>query len=197
MGQDIKVITKEAKKEVQKIADTVNIEEVNKLLGLEMEDNKGFVLTKQSLKNIGEWALNGKSQTEIRNSLELSPTEWAYLLKVCPQVMCIMERSTAYAEILIAGNLMELALGGRKVKKRMPMKKKIYEDGKVVGEEFEIVEWEEELPPSEKATIYIAEHKLDENFSDKPKSSSKEYREIVESLSEEERQAIKDANDNG
>ena len=98
-------IREKVKREAERIADTyVNIPEINKILGLSDEvKDSGFVLTKQTLKNIAEWALDGKSQTEIANKLELSPTEWAFLIKQCPAVMMIMERSTAYADIAVAG----------------------------------------------------------------------------------------------
>lgn len=187
-------IREKVKREAERIADTyVNIPEINKILGLSDEvENSDFVLTKQTLKNIAEWALDGKSQTEIANKLELSPTEWAFLIKQCPAVMMIMERSTAYADIAVAGTLLQVALGGRKIKKKVPMKVKTYDEcGRVCGEDYKIVEIEEEAEPNFYALKYLAEHKLSEKLGDKSASNTNEkHKEFVESFDADEDEVL-------
>ena len=63
------------KNELKAITDTVDIDLTNQVLDMSgnMED---FKLTKKTLTNIAKWALDGKSQFEIAQNLELSKKEW-------------------------------------------------------------------------------------------------------------------------
>ena len=106
MGLDKKQVLKK----VEKIANTIDLKSLNLQLEGVVDD---FQLTNKTLRNIAEWALDGKSETEIRNNLELSPYEWEYLKKVCPSMLLVMQHSYAYADVVVAGSLLQTALGGQ------------------------------------------------------------------------------------
>lgn len=186
---------KDINKELKKITDTVDINLTNKVLDLS-EEIKYFHLTKKTLNNIAKWALDGKSQFEIRQNLELSQKEWSYLIKVCPAILLVMQHSQAYADIVVAGTLYQTAIGGHKIHKKIPMKVKDYgyneDTGKswVVGEHVEVVEYDEVQPSNPYLLKYLAENKLSENFGKVKTDNSKEHREVVDVMSEEELKLI-------
>ncbi len=181
---------KELKEELKQITDTVDIDMTNQVIQMSEELGK-FELTKKTLNNIAKWALDGKSQFEIAQNLELSKKEWAYLCKVCPAILFVMQHSQAYADIVIAGSLYQTAIGGHTIKKRVPIKIKEYNDyGKCIGEHIEIVEYDETQPPNPYLLKYLAENKLSEQFGKVKVDNSKEHRKVVDVMSEEELEAI-------
>lgn len=186
---------KEIKAELDKITDTVDIDLTNKVIDLSGQIEK-FHLTKKTLNNIAKWALDGKSQFEIAQNLELSTKEWEYLIKICPAIIFVMQHSQAYADVVVAGTLYQTAIGGHKIHKKIPMKVKDYgyneDTGKswVVGEHIEMVEYDEEQPPNPYLLKYLAENKLSENFGKVKTDNSKEHREVVDVMSEEELKLI-------
>ena len=181
------------KQELKKITDTVDINITNKVLDLSGEV-KNFRLTKKTLENIAKWALDGKSQFEIRQNLELSDKEWLYLIKVCPAILLVMEHSQAYADIVIAGSLYQTAIGGHTIHRKQPIKIKEYEvvgdKSIVVGEHIEYAEWDEVQPSNPYLLKYLAENKLSENFGKVKTDNSKEHREVVDIMSDEELKII-------
>lgn len=179
---------KELKDELNKITDTVDIELTNQVLKL--GDLEKFQLTKRTLNNIAKWALDGKSQFEIAQNLELSDREWKYLLKVCPAILLVMHHSQAYADIVVAGTLYQTAIGGHTIHKKVPIKIKEYDNGRVVGEHVEIVEFDEVQPSNPYLLKYLAENKLSENFGKTKIDNSKEHREVVDVMSDEELKII-------
>ena len=68
----------------------------------------------------------------------------------------------------------------------MPTKKKIYEDGRVVGEETELIWVEEELPPNPLLLKFIAEKKLNEKLGENANADKKDLKGIVDNLSAED-----------
>ena len=180
---------RELKKELNKITDTVDIELTNKVLDLSGEMQK-FQLTKKTLTNIAKWALDGKSQFEIAQNLELSKKEWAYLCKVCPTILLVMQHSQAYADIVVAGTLYQTAIGGHKLHKKIPIKIKEYDNGRVVGEHIEYAEYDEIQPSNPYLLKYLAENKLSEQFGKVKIDNSKEHREVVDVMSDEELKLI-------
>ena len=170
-------------KEIKDISDTIDYDFTNQLIDKSSLMN-GFELSKKTITNIGRWALDGKSELDIRNNLELSKKEWDYLCSVCPSIVFVMKRSYTFADLIVAGTLYQVGVGGYTIKKKMPMKIKEYEDGKVVSEHIEIVEYDEEQPPNPNILKYLAEHKLSEKFGEKQVDNSKEHREIIEVLDE-------------
>ena len=182
---------KDIKEELTKITDTVDIDMANKVIELSGEFENDFQITKRTLTNIAKWALDGKSQHEIQQNLELNDKEWKYLLRVCPSILLVMQRSTSYADLVVAGTLYQTAIGGHTIKKRMPIKIKEYNDyGKCVGEHVEMVEYEEVQAPNPYLLKYLAENKLSENFGKAKIDNSKEHREIVDIMSDEELKMI-------
>lgn len=181
---------KELKKELKKITDTVDIDFTNHIIDLSGE-LETFHLTKKTLENIAKWALDGKSQFEIRQNLELSKNEWNYLLKVCPSILLVMQHSQAYADLVVAGTLYQTAIGGHMIHKKMPIKIKEYNDyGKVVGEHVEYAEWDEVQPANPYLLKYLAENKLSEQFGKVKTDNSKEHKEIIDVMTEEELKLI-------
>ena len=191
---------KELKQELKKITDTVNIELTNKVLNMS-EEIKDFQLTKKTLNNIAKWELDGKSQFEIAQNLELSKKEWEYLCNVCPSILLVMQHSQAYADIVIAGSLYQTAIGGNTIHKKMPIKVKDYgyneDTGKswVVGEHIEYAEWDEVQPSNPYLLKYLAENKLSENFGKVKVDNSKEHREVIDAMTEEELKTIESLNE--
>lgn len=185
---------RDIKKELNKITDTVDIDTTNKVLALS-EEMQDYKITKKTLNNIAKWALDGKSQFEIAQSLELSKKEWAYLCQVCPAILLVMQHSQAYADIVVAGTLYQTAIGGHTIKKRQPLKIRDFDDtGRVIGEHYEIVEFDEVQPANPYLLKYLAEHKLSENFGDVKTDNSKEHRDIVDAMSDEELKMIEKLN---
>ena len=185
---------KELKQELKKITDTVNIELTNKVLNMS-EEIKDFKLTEKTLNNIAKWALDGKSQFEIAQNLELSKKEWAYLCNVCPSILLVMQHSQAYADIVIAGSLYQTAIGGHTIHKKVPIKIKDYDNGRVVGEHIEFAEWDEVQPSNPYLLKYLAENKLSENFGKVKTDNSKEHREVIDAMTEEELKTIESLNE--
>ena len=184
----------ELKQELKKITDTVNIELTNKVFNLS-DEIKDFKLTEKTLNNIAKWALDGKSQFEIAQNLELSKKEWAYLCNVCPAILLVMQHSQAYADIVIAGSLYQTAIGGHTIHKKAPIKIKEYKDGRVVGEHIEYAEWDEVQPSNPYLLKYLAENKLSENFGKVKTDNSKEHREVIDAMTEEELKTIESLNE--
>ena len=168
-------------KDIKTISDSIDYDFTNQIID-KSSLMKGFELSKKTITNIGRWALDGKSELDIRNNLELSKKEWDYLCSVCPSIVFVMKRSYTFADLIVAGTLYQVGVGGYTIKKKMPMKIKEYEDGKVVSEHIEIVEYDEEQPPNPNILKYLAEHKLSEKFGEKQVDNSSEHRKIIEVL---------------
>ena len=153
-----------------------------------------FAVSKSTLANISSWALNGDSDQAIRKKLDLTKHQWAILCSVCPTLIMIMEHSRAMADMVVAGSLFQTAIGGKRIKKQVPVKYKVYdESGKVEREEYKIVEIEEELPPNPMLLKFLAENKLSEQFGDKRGVDDKKIKDFVDNLSPEDRALLEAA----
>ena len=182
-------IKNEIKKELKTITDTVDIDSVN--IALDNAGIKKLDLSQKTLMNIGKWCLDGKSEFEIRQNLELSLQEWNYLLRTCPAIVAVMQHSMAYAEMIVGGTLFQTAIGGKVIKKKVPMKVHEYNEyGKVCGEHYEMVEVEEVTQPNPYLLKFLAENKLSEQFGSKKVDNSKEYKDIIDTMTEDEINAI-------
>lgn len=176
--------------EVEKYIENVNLEYVNDILGDKLP-NKDFKIDQQTIRNISDWALNGSSDSEIRQKLSLSKKEWSILLTICPSILIVMSESRALADMVIAGSIFKVAIGGYKMPKKMPLKVKDYDShGKVCGEHYEIIEYEETLPPNPYLLKFLAEHKLSEKFGDKKVDNTDRLKELVENLSDKDKALI-------
>ena len=177
---------KKAQDIAKKYASLINIDTLNKVIE-ESGKLEDFELSKTTIQNISKWALDGKSDVEIRENLELTNAQWAMLLTICPSLMIVMQHSRALADTMIAGSLFQTAIGGKRIKKQQPVKVRDYdENGKVIGEHYEIAEYEEELPPNPILLKFLAEHKLSEQFGENKVDNSKEIKDVVETMSAEE-----------
>jgi len=182
---------------VKELTKSVDIKTVNQLLA--NTELKSFDMNKSTLTNIAEWALNGESDTEIRKHLNLNKNQWAILVTVCPTLLLIMKETRALADVVIAGSLFQTAIGGKRVKKQVPVKFKKYdENGKAYEEDYKIIEIEEELPPNPLLLKFLAEHKLSEKLGENADKGESNYKNMVDSLTPEERaliEAMKKASD--
>ena len=169
---------------IKELAKSVDTKLVNELL--EQTDLNDFEMTKATIENIAEWCLNGNSDTEIRQKLSLNKHQWGVLVACCPTLLVVMQQSRSLAEVVLAGSLFQRAVGGKIVKKQTVVKKKIYEDGKVIGEENEIVWLEEELPPEPSLLKFLAEKKLNEKLGEYANKTTDSYKNVVNNLTDED-----------
>ena len=187
-------IKNEIKRELKTITDTVDLDMVNQQLSIGGINN--IEISSKTLMNIGKWCLDGKSEYEIKQNLELSDSEWRYLLTVCPAIVVVMQHTLAYADMIVGGTLFQTAIGGKIIKRKVPVKIKEYdfnpETGKswVIGEKYEMVEVEEETQPNPYLLKFLAENKLSEKFGDKKTDNTREYKDVIESMTEEQIKAI-------
>lgn len=186
MGRPKKIHEKlENDDETTKLIAKVDIDFVNKIIGSsgEMQD---FAISKSTLANISSWALNGESDKDIREHLDLTEHQFAILCTVCPTLLIIMERSRAMADLIIAGSLVQTAIGGKHIKKQQIVKVGKYEDGIKVGEEIKTVWVEEELPPNPMLLKFLAENKLSEKFGESKGVDDEKMRQLADGFSERE-----------
>lgn len=171
---------------IKELANSVDTNVVNAIL--QNTELKDFEMNKSTITNIAEWALNGESDTEIRKHLALNKSQWAILVTICPTLLLVIRESRALADIVIAGSLFQTAVGGRRIKKQVPVKYKVYgENGKVEREDYKIVEIEEELPPNPLLLKFLAEHKFSEKMGENSDKKDNDYKKIVDNLSPKER----------
>ena len=180
--------------QLNEISGSFDLDSVN--IALKSQGINKLQISKKTLVNIGKWILDGKSEMEIRNNLELTAQEWAYLLKNCPALVIVMQQSTAYADIIVGGTLLQTAIGGKIVRKKVPMKVKDYADGKIIGEHYEYVEVEEVTQPNPMLLKFLAENKLSEKFGGKTPDNSKEYHDVIENMTPEQIKIIEEYNKN-
>lgn len=177
---------KEIDKIVKEYSQDIDLPLINEILG-----DKGmndFELTPQVLRNIGEWALNGSSNEEIRTKLELTPTQWKLLVAICPVLVYVMKSSRALADTIVAGSLFQTAIGGKRVRKQVPVRVHEYDDkGRICGEHYDTMEVWEELPPNPQLLKFLAEKKLSEKFGEQSVDSTSRYAEIINNMTPEER----------
>ena len=167
----------------------VDTEVVNKVLESKIKD---FNISKKTLENIATWCLNGEDEEKVRANLELTKREWNVLLSTCPEIVEIMQDSYLVADIVVAGTLYQTAIGGRKIKKQVPLKVKEYDDtGKVIGEHYDIITLEEELPPNGFLLKFLAENKMRDKFATaNHNNKTKDFSKYIDNMTDEEKQAI-------
>ena len=182
---------------IKELANNVDIKTVNQLLA--QTELANFEMNKSTITNIAEWALNGESDNEIRKRLDLNKTQWSILVTVCPTLLLVMRDSRALADVVLAGSLFQTAIGGKKIKKQVPVKYKKYDDkGKPYEEDYKIIEIEEELPPNPLLLKFLAERKMNEKLGENQIKNESDYKKMVENLTPEERaliEAMKKASD--
>lgn len=146
-------------------------------------------LSKQVVKNIAEWSLNGEDRQEIAKRLEMTPKQFDTLCSICPVLVMVMEQGKELANILVVGSLYQTAIGGQIVREQQIVRLHDYNDnGDIVGEHYEKVWVEKELPPNALLLKFIAEKKLSEKFGDKQNDQDKVINESIKSMTPEELQ---------
>lgn len=175
-----------------KLISKVDIDFVNQMIG-KSEDMQDFAISKSTLANISSWALNGESDKEIREHLDLTEHQFAILCTVCPTLLLIMDRSRAMADLIVAGSLFQTAIGGKRIKKQQIVKVGDYENGIKVGEHVEKHWVEEELPPRPELLKFLAENKLSEQFGERKGVDEEKMKELADSLSARDRALIEEA----
>ena len=187
-----------AKKETQKdnltqeLIKSADIDYVNKMLE-NSEDLKEFKISKSTLSNIASWALNGESDKDIREHLDLNKHQFAILCTVCPTLIVIMDRSRAMADLIVAGSLFQTAVGGKYVRKQQLIKVGDYENGIKIGEHVEKQWVEEELPPNPMLLKFLAENKLSEQFGESKGVDEEKMKKLADSFSDRDRALIEQA----
>lgn len=173
-----------------KYINLVDYDMVNKMI--EITDNKDLgKISKKTINNIAKWALNGASEKEIATNLELTEKQFRTLASICPIVVYVMQESREYADIVVAGSLLQRAIGGTIVRHQQAVKVNDYDnEGNKIGEHVEIVNLEEELPPDSNLLKYLAEHKLSEKFGKGKTDSDERIKKVVNELSEEQLKQI-------
>lgn len=186
-------MSKNKDKTTEQLIKQADIDYINKLLS-KTDDMGDFAMSPSTLSNIAGWALNGASDQEIRKNLDLNKHQWAILCTVCPTMIMIMQHSRAMADMVVAGSLFQTAIGGKRIKKQQPVRVREYDEkGLVCGEHYEVIEIEEELPPNPVLLKFLAENKLSEQFGDKKTNRNEKLRELVDSLSPEDKALIEAA----
>ena len=178
--------------ETTKLIAKVDIDFVNNMIA-KSEEMQDFAISKSTLANIASWALNGESDKDIREHLDLTNHQFAILCTVCPTLLLIMDRSRAMADLIIAGSLVQTAIGGKRVRKQQPVKVSVYEDGVKVGEKIEIVTVEEELPPNPMLLKFLAENKLNEKFGESRGIDEDKIKQFADGMSARDIALIKEA----
>lgn len=186
-------MSKNKDKTTEQLIKQADIDYINKMLS-KTDDMDDFAMSQSTLSNIAGWALNGASDQEIRKNLDLNKHQWAILCTVCPTMIMIMQHSRAMADMVVAGSLFQTAIGGKRIKKQQPVRVREYDEkGLVCGEHYEVIEIEEELPPNPVLLKFLAENKLSEQFGDKKTNRNEKLRELVDSLSPEDKALIEAA----
>ena len=159
---------------------------INHVLSITKNEDLGKI-SKQVVKNIAEWSLNGDDRKQIAEKLELTPRQFETLCRICPVLVHIMETGVEMANIIATGSLFQTAIGGQFIKKQVVVKVKEYDDdGKVIGEHYEKMWVEEELPPNPILLKFIAENKLSERFGDKKSEQDKVIKDSIINMTKEE-----------
>ena len=186
-------MSKKTDKTTEQLIKQADIDYINKMLS-KSGDMNDFAMSPSTLSNIAGRALNGASDQEIRKNLDLNKHQWAILCTVCPTMIMIMQHSRAMADMVVAGSLFQTAIGGKRIKKQQPVRVREYDEkGLVCGEHYEVIEIEEELPPNPVLLKFLAENKLSEQFGDKKTNRNEKLRELVDSLSPEDKALIEAA----
>lgn len=170
----------------------IDIDTINRMIKISGNKDLGEI-SKKTITNIAKWALNGSSNKEIANNLELTEKQFRVLVSICPVLMYVMQSSRELADIVVVGALFDTAIGGKIIRKQQLVKIKNYtEDGRVVGEHLE-KEWvEEELPPNPFLLKFLAEHKLSEKFGKEKEDKDQEVVSIVNGLDDKDLELMKE-----
>lgn len=169
----------------------IDFDLVNKSLQLTGDNALNIELSKKTIQNISKWALNGESDNEIANNLELTNKQFQFLCQVCPVLIYVMQQSRAMADVVVAGTLFETAVGGKVVRKQVLSRVTEYDEkGKPLKTYSQPIWVEEELPPNADLLKFLAKNKLSEKFGNTQVNVDSDNRRVIENMTKEELDAI-------
>lgn len=161
----------------------IDIDTINDMIKISGHEDLGKI-SKKTITNIAKWALNGSSNKEIANNLELTDKQFKILVSICPVIMYIMQNSRELADVVIAGTLFDTAIGGKKIREEQVYRVHDYNEfGKPCSEHLEKIEVVKELPPNPYLLKFIAENRFSEKFGNKGEDKDQEVVGIVNGLS--------------
>jgi len=150
-------------------------------------------LFKQLIKNIYEWSINGKNHNEIAQYLTLSKKEFDDLLHKYPEMMGAMVKGKEFANTMLSMSMYEMAMGKRTVRRQVPVKEDVYEDGRKTGTITKLMWVEEEIPANVKfnALKFLLENQVPEVYGKMNKEKDEnEYAKALSNLSEADKKAL-------
>lgn len=150
-------------------------------------------LFKQVIKNIYEWSINGKNHNEIAQYLSLTKKEFDDLLHQYPEMMGAMVKGKEFANTMLSMSMYEMAMGKRTIRRQVPVKEDVYEDGKKTGTNTKLVWVEEEIPANVKfnALKFLLENQVPQVYGKMNKEKDEnEYAKALSNLSEADKKAL-------
>ena len=150
------------------------------------------MVDKKILNEIAVYTSNGMDEKDIGALLNMSVEEIEKWKEMCPEVMGAFSIGAKAVSAKVMLTKVQLALGGRKVKKQQAVKVGDYEDGRKIGEHIEIVEVWEELAPNYQACEEILSAKEPDTWNKKKllEEKEKEQRAVISDLTPEQKIAM-------
>jgi hypothetical protein len=163
--------------------------EIDALVGV---DSKGIVKDEEikgTIRNIFNWSSEGKSEKEISQYLNMDLRDFKSLCKQYPIFLGAMSKGKAMAKMMVSASMYELAIGGKKIKKLVPVTTCEYnENGKMISKTTTYANVETELPPDFNAQKYILSRKDPKNWGDDVViEEEKIYKKQIEPLTSEDK----------
>jgi anaerobic ribonucleoside-triphosphate reductase len=75
-----------------------------------------------TVRNIYEWAVNGKTKTEIAKYLNLSKKEWEELTLKYPETLGAFIKGKEFANTLLSMSMYEMAIGKQTIRRQVTTK---------------------------------------------------------------------------
>ena len=135
---------------------------------------------KQTVKNIYEWAVNGKSKTDIAKYLSLTPKEWQELTTKYPEALGAFIKGKEFANTLLSMSMYELAMG------------KEFYSREVMTKEG-VVMLKEQIPPNVRfnALKFLLENQVPETYGKHIVANDQnDYAKMFYSFSDAEKKAL-------
>lgn len=146
-----------------------------------LEEFSDSELNKQTLKNIFDWACDGKSDKEIAKFMSLTKKEFEEMKAKYPEIIGVMAKGEVYANTQLALSMYELAVGGKTMYKQVLATETIYDDyGKKVKTVQKPITIKYQLEPNFYAQKFLMEHKEPKTFGSEKREEKQN--EVVEEV---------------
>jgi hypothetical protein len=136
---------------------------------------------KQTVKNVYEWAVNGKTKTEIAKYLNLSSKEWQELTLKYPETLGAFIKGKEFANTLLSMSMYEMAMGKQTTRRQ------------ILDKNGEAVWLEEDIPPNVRfnALKFLLENQVPETYGKHVVANDQnDYAKMFHSLSDAEKKAL-------